>query len=428
MSEPDPLELVRRLEAQLSPEALQALHMLRSLTDAGGLDLYLVGGAVRDLLLQRPNLDLDLAIEADVAPIAEALASATGGRAVLHARFGTSTISGPGFHLDLARTRRETYAHPGALPTVEPASIEDDLARRDFTINAMALQLSGPRLIDTSGGLNDLTAGLIRVLHEASFRDDPTRMLRAARYATRLGYSLEASTAVSLERDVESIERVSAARIRNELLRIFEEPKAVDALVFATKLSILTYVDVKLGAFDASNSSTGGGFGPGWRAALDGPPLAPLDEFNFCMLQHPSTDAEVRRISKRLALKGRIQDALSDFAGLLSEDGGWDKLAAMIDDPVAIVERLDRRRPSAVWATSVIGFWRGSNPCERYLTEWRHVKPLLRGDDLLALGVQPGVAVGDMLRALRNARLTGAATTREDEEALVRVLLQKTAP
>ena len=97
---------------------------------------------MRDLLLQRDSVDLDLAIEADVAPIAEALASATGGRCVLHERFGTSTVSGPGFHLDLARTRRETYAHPGALPTVEPATIEDDLARRDFTINAMALQLT----------------------------------------------------------------------------------------------------------------------------------------------------------------------------------------------------------------------------------------------------------------------------------------------
>jgi len=416
VSEPNPHELVDRLEAQLSPEALQAVQTLRALTDAGGLDLYLVGGAVRDLLLQRDNIDLDLALEADVAPFATALAAELGGRRVLHQRFGTSTVSGPGFHLDLARTRRETYAHPGALPTVEPASLADDLARRDFTINAMALRLGTEvELIDPYEGARDVVTGHVSILHTDSFRDDATRMLRAFRYAGRLGFAVDVNTTPYVLRDLSYLDTISGPRLRRELLLIFNEPNAVDICDRAEVLGVLHAVHP---AFFVH-----GYFVKGWRDGFAGPALAARDETGFCVLTSTADNDTVTSLSARLHLKGRFEDALRDAVRLRSQSS---KLAAMRHDPVAAVETLQHAAPSAVWATGIVAGGEVQATCETYLREWRHVKPSLRGNDVIALGVQPGVAVGDALRVLRDARLTGAATTRADEEALVRSIVQKT--
>jgi tRNA nucleotidyltransferase (CCA-adding enzyme) len=421
VSEPNPLELVQRLEAQLSPQALSALQELRSLTDAAALDLYLVGGAVRDLLLQRPNLDLDLAIEADVAPIAEALAAATGGRAVLHPRFGTSTISGPGFHLDLARTRREAYAQPGALPTVEPATLADDLKRRDFTINAMALRLTrAASVLDPHGGLQDLASQQLRVLHEKSFQDDSTRMFRAMRYAERLGFGLAPQTGAWLARDLTYLNTLTPQRIRRELQILFEEDVAPEATLLADRNGIVRTLHPKLG-LDESRALR-------WREALDAPyHHSSRDELGLLLILRSYEPRDTAEISRRLALEGRFTRALHDFTRLWDDADGSTKLAAMRNDPVSAVELLEPLTASAVWAMSIIAAGPASETCLEYLSNWRHLQPKLRGDDVIALGVQPGVAVGDTLRALRNARLTGAVTTREEEEALVRALLQKTA-
>src|SRR5207244_1379788 len=159
--------------------------------------VYLVGGAVRDLLRRVESVDLDLAVEGDAHLAAGTVAERLGGEVVLHDRFGTATVKAPDLTVDLAATRRETYAHPGALPDVEPATLADDLIRRDFTINAMAAGLSGDdlgRLHDPHGGQADLEAGVIRILHPDSFVDDPTRLLRAVRYEGRLGVRLVPGT------------------------------------------------------------------------------------------------------------------------------------------------------------------------------------------------------------------------------------------
>src|SRR6478752_244315 len=153
--------------------------------------VYVVGGAVRDLLLGRPRADLDLVVVADPVALAECLGSAV----IEHARFGTAKLALDGHEVDIATARTETYPYPGALPVVEPAAtIEEDLGRRDFTVNAMAVPLEGPRLIDPQGGREDLERALLRVLHERSFVDDPTRAIRAARYAARFRFALEPET------------------------------------------------------------------------------------------------------------------------------------------------------------------------------------------------------------------------------------------
>ena len=190
MSIPSRDERARRLTAVSGMETL--LPALEGLAPT-----YLVGGAVRDLIRGEGSADLDLAVEGDAAALATELAARLHGSATVHERFGTATVRAGELSIDLAGTRRETYARPGALPTVAPAGLDEDLRRRDFSINAMALALAREtlgELIDPHGGADDLDAGLIRVLHDASFTDDPTRILRALRYATRLGFTLASET------------------------------------------------------------------------------------------------------------------------------------------------------------------------------------------------------------------------------------------
>src|SRR3954447_10430159 len=170
------------------PGADRLLPALEGLAPA-----WLVGGAVRDLLLGAASVDLDVAIEGDAREVARELAARLGGEAVEHERFGTATVRADALTVDLASPRRESYAHPGALPEVEPAPLDEDLARRDFTVNAMAAALDSERLgelRDPHGGRGDLEAGVIRVLHPKSFIDDPTRLLRAVRYEARFGFRM----------------------------------------------------------------------------------------------------------------------------------------------------------------------------------------------------------------------------------------------
>ena len=190
---------------------------------AGDARIYLVGGAVRDLALDRNDRpDLDVAVEGDVADIAGKL----GGEIVQHDRFRTAIVRSGETRVDLASTRAESYSAPGALPDVEPATLVEDLARRDFTVNAMAVPLFGePKLIDPLGGFADLESSLLRVLHPDSFRDDPTRVLRGARYGARLGLDLdERGQALAGRADLSA---VSADRIDAEMTKLAAESEAL---------------------------------------------------------------------------------------------------------------------------------------------------------------------------------------------------------
>jgi tRNA nucleotidyltransferase (CCA-adding enzyme) len=407
-----PEALLSLLEERLEPPQRQALDLLKRLASDSGAALYLVGGAVRDLLLGRGHIDLDIAVEGDAAPLARDLAAALGGRAVLHPRFGTAVVRAPGVSADLARTRREKYARPGALPDVEPAPLEEDLGRRDFTFNAMALRLTRPvgSLMDPFGGQRDLAEGLVRVLHPRSFQDDATRILRAVRYAARLSFRIEEETLYVLRRDLSYLDTVSGARLRRELELLLREEAAPSAAALAQELGVLGALHPLLAADQAVLAA--------WAEALAGAHLAPVEEMGLCLIQRCASGEEVRALSDRLHLTGRLERAISDFVRL-------GRLFAKLDAPPAPAEAvrlLKGLSAGAVWARAVAGSEPGRETCRRYLLEWRRVRPILRGDDVIALGVAPGAEVGRALTRLRIERLEGRLRSREEEEAFVRRL------
>ncbi len=217
--------------------------------------LYLVGGAVRDALLGLPVADVDLVSAPGGADFGRELAGALGGEVVASSQFGTHKIREGGITFDLAMARTESYAHPGALPSVRPAGILDDLARRDFTINAMAVEVRGESwgdLQDEFGGLADLRRGLVRTLHDGSFRDDATRILRAARYAGRYGYRIEEATQRALDRDLAYLDAIKGDRLRHELERVFDEPRAAPILRLLRDAGVLRAINPSLGADEAA--------------------------------------------------------------------------------------------------------------------------------------------------------------------------------
>ncbi len=217
------------------PGRLRALPVAAPLFDvlAGDPRLHVVGGAVRDLLLGGLPLDLDLVVEGDAAALAERLAEGLDGELLVHDRFGTATVTAGARSYDLVRARAESYPRPGALPEVRPGTLAEDLARRDFTINAIATTLDG-RLDAVEHAFEDLAAGELRVLHAGSFLDDPTRLLRLVRYATRLGFAVERETARLAGEAVAggALATVTATRIGRELRLLLREPSAAEALAW----------------------------------------------------------------------------------------------------------------------------------------------------------------------------------------------------
>ena len=406
--------LTQKLWERLSPQQGRALQALLSL--APDAPLYLVGGAVRDLLLDLPSIDLDLALEGDAPALAAAVAQALGARLVVHRRFGTASVRGPDFHLDLATARAESYPRPGALPLVRPASIAEDLARRDFTINAMALGLAGPhrqRLLDPHGGLPDLRAGLVRVLHGASFRDDATRILRAARYAARFSFRIEERTLGWLRRDLPYLDRISGSRLRQELLRCLQEEHPEEALLVLAELGALARLHPSL-AFDAA--AAGALARARQEAGREASPLLAL-----AVLAAPLGEGEAQALASRLALTRAERRLLLSMPRLRALTG---ELAAPQQAPSRVCALLEGCPPPALWAFA----YTTPHPLARqrvldYLRQWRHRRPHLTGRDLANLGVPQGPAMGRLLSELRAACQDGRVRTRREEVALVRSLL-----
>ena len=368
MSSPE--QTTAALEAARAFVPAQLLAALES-TELPG---YLVGGAVRDALLGVEELgpDLDVAIEGELDPVLDLL-GVEDSRS--HERFGTATVLLGDRPLDLARTRSETYEHPGALPDVEPASILTDLERRDFTINAIALPLSGPpELLDPHGGVADLTARKLRLIHPGSLLDDPTRALRGARYAARLGLEPDAETRELLA--LTDLTSVSAERVEAELLRIGAEAEAVRAFELLDEWGVLEIGD------DC---------------------LALMTEAAEYVLTEPWV-----RLVERPQLLATIATAQQDALESASE-----LAAAPEDRPTPELFELAAGRSDLELA---IARAKGAEWLDRHVSEWRRVALTIDGESLIAAGVDEGPDVGRGLRAALHARLDGSIGATPEEE------------
>jgi tRNA nucleotidyltransferase (CCA-adding enzyme) len=377
---------------------------------AGPPKAYLVGGAVRDLLRGAVPVDVDIVVEGDALTVAERL----GGEIVGHERFGTATVRVGDLTIDIARARRELYPAPGALPEIEQASIEEDLARRDFTINAIAIALPDGDVLDPHDGRADLDAGLIRILHARSFVDDPTRLLRALRYEARLGGRLEDHTEQSAREAIAggALDTVSGKRIRDELLDLLREPEAPAALQRMRDLKL----DCALH--------------PAWRVLPDraasallacaetgaDPALASL-----AALMVPDAEA-LHPMLDRLALTRQERDRVARAA----EVGGH--LAHRLDAELADSEihALLRCEPEETLAVALAWGAPGEQVL-RFITDLSGARLEVTGDDLVAAGVPESRAIGAALDETLRRKLDGQVSGREDELALALEIARATA-
>jgi tRNA nucleotidyltransferase (CCA-adding enzyme) len=404
------------LRRSLPAAASEALEVVLRLAEEEGRTLYLVGGGVRDLVLRRGQLDIDLVGEGPMVSLGEKAALVLAGRWVEHRAFGTVIIEGEGFRLDLAMARGERYARPGALPKVRPASIGEDLARRDFTINAMALALCGRQrgqLLDPFDGMGDIAGRRLRVLHDCSFIDDATRILRAVRYETRFGFGIEENTLGLLKRDLGYLDTISGARVRHDLLRLLAEDEPEKGLLRCQELGVLAAIHKAL-RFDHELAVACR------RARRAGQPL-PQPALHLALLGTRLSAADAEAVALRLALSKRQRQAL-EGAAELAQLLPWLSRGDLC--PSQMVERLELYPLPAVEAWALAA---SQSPVAerlgRYLGEWRYVKPSLDGRALERLGVPRGAGMGDVLRLLKAARLDGQASSREEEMELVRGIL-----
>ena len=381
-----------------------------------GIRVYLVGGAVRDLLLGLTPAELDLAASGTGKDPVGSLVDALGGTATRGSEFGTARVEASGVEFDVARTRRETYARPGALPTVTfTHSIDDDLPRRDFTMNAMAVSLNSDDfgdLLDPLGGRRDLEARRVRILHARSFEDDPTRILRAVRYAGRLGFDIEEETARRLVEDLQWLDSVSGDRIRREMERTATERRVAEILELAESLGVLAAIHQALSLPD--------GLADRLRQGSQPSPLALL-----AALAVNAGDASRDGMALRLSLTPGPTRAVRDIGKLESRLDRLNREALKASEVYRLLRDVDDRAVEG-WALAHQDA-RVRSRLDDYLHRMREVAPMLGGRDVIALGVEEGPAVGEMLRALLMARLDGEVSSKEDEEHFVRRRLDSRA-
>jgi tRNA nucleotidyltransferase (CCA-adding enzyme) len=391
-------ELLERVRSLPAAEPLMALPV--------SAPVHLVGGAVRDLLCDRAPRELDLAVEGD----ALALARALGGQLTVHDRFGTCTVLLEGRRYDLARTRRERYPQPGALPVIEPAPLRDDLRRRDFTVNAIALSLIGEppgRLQAVEHALEDLRAGTMRVLHGKSFEEDPTRLLRLARYAARLDFGVEPGTRRLAARAAAggALQTVSGNRIGAELRLLAAEEDPISALELLSELGIAR---VLLGGFDPEASAL---------ARRAGRLLPSGGRAGLLALAVASAGLAADVLRERLEGFGFPAGERELIVAAATRAGELARTLSLAGGPAQIAAAARGAPVELVALAGALGEPRAQAAARAWLERLRHVRLEISGEDLLAAGRRAGPEIGAGLRAALAAKLEGRVRGRDQELA-----------
>jgi tRNA nucleotidyltransferase (CCA-adding enzyme) len=442
------LNLSSKLEKNLSSARLTIIKLISALAEENNMPIYLVGGLVRDILLEQSSQDLDFVIEGDAIALARKLANRYGGKATIHRQFGTAkwllnevekkniysqlkkSIHSPVLlpsSIDLISSRTETYGYPAALPTVEKGKIKQDLLRRDFTINTMAIRLDGihyGELFDFWGGLNDLNQGLIRVLHPLSFVDDPTRIFRAVRFEQRLKFIIEKQTLQLLKDSRPLIHKVSGDRIRHELDLILSGDQSANILKRLQELDILASIHPDFFWRDD------------YAQSLDKTLNDPIDKkwvlpdmignipvkhfLAYLIILSAIPPIQVQPLAKRLHLSAILRTALTQSNSLLID---FPHLLQF--KPSKIAQRLEKTPAIALYTVNLLApheSWR--KIIHQFQFKWKKIEPFTKGATLIQLGISPGPAYRNILAALRNAWLDGDINTKDEEAALLKNLLK----
>ena len=429
------MNLADHLASSLSSDVFDLIQLVKADAERLGLPLYIIGGSVRDLLLKSSIKDFDLTVEGDAIALARSLAKQHGGKVTAHAKFGTAKwflpkklIMGSTDTLDLISARSEIYEHPAALPTVKMGSMDDDVRRRDFTINTLAIRLDGSQfgeLRDDLNGMDDLKHAVVRVLHTNSFIDDPTRMYRAVRYAERYGFKIADDTLTLIPEARGLVKKLSAQRIRHELDLILEEWSAATMLDKLCELDLLEPIHPALSCDRTPHDRLvdiytyrGLQHLSPWNVTK-GEQMNPSDLGWMLWLMWLSSD-EIASLNKRLHFTADLLASLFAVSMMFKDLPSFAGLK-----PSECVEKLESYPVNAIEAMGyVIDDPKVKELFNEYISIWRYVKPHISGNDLKELGIEPGPRYAVILRQLRNAWLDGEVGTDEEEQELLKRLIK----
>ena len=412
--------LAQLLTSKSSDEYRKVFELCREIGEEldGVESVYVVGGIVRDLIIGRELGDIDLSVVGDACAFAAEFATRTGAPVPTESQFLTFKIDTSGSiegicSIDIVTARFETYLEPAALPEVSPAAVEDDLNRRDFTVNSMAILLSERdwgNLVDPSNGFGDIMRKRIKVLHDSSFIDDPTRIFRAVRYSTRLGFPIDPRTKDLISESLQNIDQLSGTRIRNEFELILNEHTRVDSLLVCEELGIL------------------GAISPGLRIGTRA--LQILEE----LAEDGRLSSDIQDLLA-LATFGLNEDEAKQTVKRISDTSDWGESIlgnAELAKTVTVLDQTDLRPSEVVEIlrdiplASIRAYIEAGPTLPRrrrlvdYVETLRFVKPEISGGDLLEIGIPQGPTIGQLLEIVRHSRLDGQVKSRQEELELVK--------
>ncbi len=417
---------------KLSPELINLIELSRDISGRLDCGAYLVGGFVRDLILGVPNFDLDIVIEGDGIKFAEKLALNLGAKLVCHKRFGTATILlKHHFKIDIATARREHYPHPGSLPVVSSGELRDDLSRRDFTINALAIKINKDefgRFVDLFDGKKDLESKKIRILHELSFIDDPTRILRAIRFKERYDFSFEKNTGILLKAAVKKkmLEKVEPQRLRDEIMLMLKEKEPlkhirsleknagfgfINSHLKISKETINLFVSLKKELVWFNSNFPHHRQIDTWLVYLTALiEKLPLPEMKCLLKKFVFRKGEEKRVLMYQDIKNKAAFGLS--TKLIQPIRIYHLLEPLSYEVILLIRAKFKNKLLR-------------KHIEDFFAIYNNVRIHVNGDDLRSLGVKPGPLYQKVFRKILNAKLNGEVGSHAEELELAEELLGK---
>ncbi|MBD3296864.1 MAG: CBS domain-containing protein, partial [Candidatus Omnitrophica bacterium] len=440
-----PADIGQKMREVVPERMMRLIRDTGHLADSRGTGVFLVGGFVRDVLLGKRNFDLDLVVEGDAIDFGRELADTLGAALVTHKKFGTCSVvtrrpewaafspeDGKMLKIDIATARKEIYNHPAALPTVEFSSLREDLLRRDFTINAMAVNInerSFGSFVDFFGGADDLKKGIIRILHDRSFIDDPTRIFRAVRFEQRFGFTIEKHTEYLIQHAVkkEMFMRTEKQRIRDELILMLKEPDPEKPVHRMRQLHELRFIheglvlpaDTDKCFRDLRKAVKWYYANAAGRRELD------IWLMNLMIVLERSSAGQIRDITRKFVFRKSDSVRLNSLRS--GADGALKELARRKtmkpSEIYGLLEPLSHE--VTLYLLSGTDSKKAVRRIHRFLKEYNGVKLLIRGEDLKKEGVEPGPRYSRILDSVLRGKLDGRLKTREEERNYLRTLLNR---